>query len=241
MATPYDTNLAAANSAFRDFAAKLRDQLAALQAGVDYAADSALLQGLTAQEIIDMSATAAGQTIAEVQTQLDAFILEMDGVPREVATMVEAADSVTPLDTVAMTPASFWHALNSFWTQQVGAAPATLDEIHEIAAAITDNADAIAAINTIAGQKVDQTVYDAGILNLQNQIDALVIPIAATQAEVDAGTVADAYVAPNTLKVRLDALRASIEADVNAGFDAMRQAFVDGLGILEGTVTWPTV
>lgn len=237
MATPYDTNVQAADNAFKAFAAKIKEMLAAAQAGVDYADNAGLLAGLTVQEIVDMAATASGQTIAEVQTQLDDFILEMSGVPRTVATTLQAEDPNE--NNAILTPLGFWHALNTFWTAQVGASPATLDEIHEIAAAIQGNQDAITAIETWGANKVDKTVHDADIANLQGQIDALVIPAAATQVEVDAGTVADKYVAPNTLKVRLDALRAAIEADVNVALASLKSSFDSGLAILNGTEVYP--
>lgn len=64
-ATDYGTGYTDAEIAFSDFARKVREQLAR-------PADVAMtLNGMSVQEIIDLSATTSGQSIAELQVQLD--------------------------------------------------------------------------------------------------------------------------------------------------------------------------
>jgi hypothetical protein len=143
-----------------------------------------------------------------------------------------------------MTTDVLWHVIDVFWATKVGAAPATLDTIAEIAAALTDNPDVITNLTTLIGTKAVQADIDAAVAGLTKSSVGLgnVDNFAtATSAETIAGTAADKFVTPAGAKAAAEviatALQASIDtkatpADIAAATGAMTKATI-GLGNVE--------
>lgn len=239
MANPYGTNLALLQAKIAEFASKIK-QIATDAAHADTATNAEKLEGLTLSQIMELVSTTAGLTVAEVQAQLDDLIADLEGVPRAVATAEEVLDETQ--DNLIMSPAGFWTALGHFWEQQIGATGETLDEIHEIAAAIKDNQDIIAVIQNHVADKATKDELAAAKLDLETQIQnaqSAATTEAATQLEVTEGTVADKYVAPSTLKVRIETVRGEMEDDTNEVVLGLTQAFVDAIAILEDAPVEP--
>lgn len=222
MTVVYDDNLAALQASITAFANQIESRLVAGK-------DAATLEGHSLDQIMELIATTAGLTVAEVQTQLDDLIADLTNVPRVKADATTALDDTN--NDAIMTPQAFWTALGSFWSQQVGAAPETLNEIHEIATAISNNQSAIDAIEANAANKATITQLNDAVAQLQGEIAASVVS-AASQAEVDAGVVTDKYVAPNTLKVYVQAVRTEMEADVNNILTSLTTTFDDATAII---------
>ena len=166
MANPYGTNLALLQAKIAEFASKIK-QIATDAAHAD-TATAEKLEGLTLSQIMELVSTTAGLTVAEVQAQLDDLIADLEGVPRAVATAEEVLDETQ--DNLIMSPAGFWTALGHFWEQQIGATGETLDEIHEIAAAIKDNQDIITVIQNHVADKATKDELAAAKLDLETQI-----------------------------------------------------------------------
>lgn len=236
MANPYNENLALLQQKIAEFAAKIKQiSLEAANAETAQVAENALkLEGLTLEQIMELVSTTAGLTVAEVQAQLDDLIADLEGVPRKVADSTEVLDAGA--NNLIMSPAGFWSALGHFWEEQIGAAPETLNEIHEIAAAIQDNQGAIQSIQEwVANKATKQELADEAtrLEEMISQAQEAATTEFATQPEVDEGVVDDKAVAPNTLKVRMDTVRGEMEGDVNQMIAGITQAFDDAINILE--------
>lgn len=237
MSEVYDTNVTAFHTAISQYNAKLIELLQSANYA-DVAANAEKLEGLTLEQIMEMVSTTTGLTVAEIQSQLDDLIDELQDVPRDLADETTALDENN--NAAIMTPSSFWTALAHFWEQQVGSAPETLNEIHELAAAIEENQDFISAIQEHIATKATKAELTSEAERLEGLItdaQSAATTEAATQTEVDEGVVDDKYVAPNTLKVRMDAQRTEMEADVNSALVGMAQAFTDALDELNAIDT----
>lgn len=110
----------------------LADVIAQLRQGIAEAGDATELQA--------------------VRDQLEAFI----------AGKATAEEAAAGLDNIKyMTPAAAKAAFDARWAEKVGAAPETLDTIEEIALALRNNPDSLAAVETVAKQYTDNEVLAA--------------------------------------------------------------------------------
>lgn len=137
----------------------------------------------TFKQILDAFETALGEkaTAAELATEvaarealdvrlsaekLDATAQAVDSAKLEGKSVADltasSADGVTGTATDKfMTPEASKAAFDARWAEKVGAAPETLDTIEEIALALRNNPDSLAAVETVAKQYTDTEVLAA--------------------------------------------------------------------------------
>lgn len=137
----------------------------------------------TFKQILDAFETALGEkaTAAELATEvaarealdvrlsaekLDATAQAVDSAKLEGKSVADlTASSADGVAGVAvdkfMTPAASKDAFDARWAEKVGAAPETLDTIEEIALALRNNPDSLAAVETVAKQYTDAEVLAA--------------------------------------------------------------------------------
>lgn len=223
-------DMTALNASILAFAEKIKE--IGLQAA--NAENAQRLEGLTLNEVVELIAGTTGLTIGEVKDQLDAFIARTDnphGVTAEqvglgevanfgMATNAEALDENQAERYIA--PSTLWHALNSFWAGKVGAAPETLDTIEEIADAISNNQDAITAINDAIANKATKTALEEAVSDLEDAIDAITkaslgldnvdnFATATIQEHID-GVATDKFATPAGVKAAIDEAIGNIDA-----------------------------
>lgn len=139
---------------------------------VDLAAEVAAREALDTRLSGEMDAVEARATALEDRAtalesdKLDATAQAVDSAKLEgksiadlTASGEEAAAGV--ITDKFMTPSTAKEAFDTRWAEKVGAAPETLDTIEEIAAALLNNTDALAAVETVAKQYTDQEVLAA--------------------------------------------------------------------------------
>lgn len=90
---------------------------------------------------------------------VDSALLEGRSVADLTASYVEATSGV--VTDKFMTPGTAKEAFDARWAEKVGAAPETLDTIEEIALALRNNPDSLAAVETVAKQYTDEEVLAA--------------------------------------------------------------------------------
>lgn len=198
----------------------------------DLAYNAQKLEGLTLDQIVELIAGTAGLTVAQVKSELDAFIATMVDVPTVKATDVTVMETTN--DAAIVTPKALWDGIGAWWATVVGTSPETLNEIHEIAAALQNNPDIISVIQDQVATKASTVDVDAHVLRLEGLIKDSNI-VYATQEETNTGTEGAKAVAPDTLKVTLDAAIAAsttaIMADVDASLvdinNAIKAAILD--------------
>lgn len=198
----------------------------------DLAYNAQKLEGLTLDQIVELIAGTAGLTVAQVKSELDAFISTMVDVPTVKATDVTVMETTN--DAAIVTPKALWDGIGAWWATVVGTSPETLNEIHEIAAALQNNPDIISVIQDQVATKASTVDVDAHVLRLEGLIKDSNI-VYATQEETNTGTEGAKAVAPDTLKVTLDAAIAAsttaIMADVDASLvdinNAIKAAILD--------------
>ena len=111
----------------------------------------------------DQAADVAGR-VADLETdKLDATAQAVDSAKLEGKSVADltasSADGIAGVATDKfMTPAASKDAFDARWAEKVGAAPETLDTIEEIAAALRNNPDSLAAVETVAKQYTDTEV-----------------------------------------------------------------------------------
>lgn len=202
----------------------------------DMALDAQKLEGLTLDQIVELIAGTAGLTVAQVKQELDDFIASLIHVP------TDKADATTVMETdnnsVIVTPQALWSGIEAWWATQVGAAPETLNEIHEIANALQNNPDIITVIQDQVALKATKAELADEAARLEGLITAGATEFA-SQVEVDAGVETGKAVAPDTLQVKLDAavaaMQTSIMTDVDASLVAMNNAIVAAIAELQST------
>lgn len=147
-----------------------------------------------------------------------------------------------------LTSQVLWHVMDAFWGQKVGSAPATLDTIAELAAALENNPDVIDNLTAQIAAKADQADIDAavaaltkadiGLGNVENYL------IATNQEAID-GLATDKYMTPALTKAHTDAVAAGLQsqidakatqADIDAAIAALTAASV-GLGNVNNYAT----
>lgn len=198
----------------------------------DLALNAEKLEGLTLDQIVELIAGTAGLTVAQVKAELDDFISTMVDVPTVKATDVTVMETTN--DAAIVTPKALWDGIGAWWATVVGTSPETLNEIHEIAAALQNNPDIISVIQDQVATKASIVDVDAHVERLEGLIEDA-NTVFATQEETDTGTEGAKSVAPDTLKVTLDAAIAAsttaIMADVNASLvdinNAIQAAILD--------------
>jgi len=111
--------------------------------------------------------------------------------------------------------------LGAFWADKIGAAPETLDTIHEIAAALQNNPDVITSLETLVGE--NKAALDALAVTVAENATAAEAQIAdAIAAEVIARDEAIAAAAGETataLESKLDKAAKASAADIDAGVE----------------------
>jgi hypothetical protein len=118
-----------------------------------------------------------------------------------------------------MTTQVLWHVMDAFWAQKVGGAPATLDTIAELAAALDGNPDIVDNLISQIGAKADQadidaslaalTKADVGLSNVQNY------GVATNQEALD-GLATDKYMTPALTKAHTDAVASGLQSQIDA-------------------------
>lgn len=214
----------------------------------DAAGDAATLEGLTLNQVVDLIRGATLSTTADVETFLNAFIARQDN-PHNVtkaqvglgdvqnfaiATSAEAIDSLNAVK--YMTPQRTWDALAEFWAQQTGAAPETLNEIHEIAAALQNNPEIITVIQDQVALKATKDELNTAVSSLSGDI-LLINTALAGKAEQTALSALSATVDTKADQTALNALSTTVDtkasiADVTTSLTSMETAFQDALTIL---------
>lgn len=151
------------------FNSALKTQLGLKLGSNERAADSSLLEGKTLAQIKTEIEGATGAELDALELIVNTFIARRDN-PHAVTKaqvglgLVENFGAATTVEAAAgtavdknVTPAG----LAAFWAGKVGAAPATLDTIAEIAAALQNNPDVINQLLTGLGNKLDKTAQAA--------------------------------------------------------------------------------
>lgn len=139
---------------------------------VDLAAEVAAREALDTRLSGEMDAVEARATALEDRAtalesdKLDATAQAVDSAKLEgksiadlTASGEEAAAGV--ITDKFMTPGTAKEAFDVRWAEKVGSAPETLDTIEEIAAALRNNPDSLAAVETVAKQYTDEEVLAA--------------------------------------------------------------------------------
>lgn len=236
------------------------------------ARNASKLENKTLDEIVQLISGATNSTLAEVETALNTFIARNDN-PHQVtkvqvglgslqnfavATNEEALNELNA--NTYMTPQRVWEALMHFWASKVGAAPETLDEIHEIAAALQNNPDIINVIQDQVALKATKVELNNAVATInQGYVDAdaalsqLISETntrinALTKADVGLGLVQNFGVATNQEAVdgvvdnkymtpaKTKAVRDEIEANVSSALTSISQAFADAIAVINTPV-----
>ncbi len=240
MPTPYDAANAAMRTAILAFAQRVRDVSQSAQ-NADQAANSLKLEGLSLAQIYDIiRGVGYTGTIKDLDDDLTAFIARTDN-PHSVtkaqvglgsvqnygiATKAQAEDKL--ITNVYMTPERTWDALMYFWGQQVGAAPAVLDTIAELSAALQNDPNVISALQTSVANKVNTNDFNTAITNLNTALSNLAANIA-SDAEIRAGVNDSKFVTPRGMATQ----KGDIEADVASHIAALTLAINDGIALID--------
>jgi hypothetical protein len=118
-----------------------------------------------------------------------------------------------------MTTQVLWHVMDAFWSQKVGSAPATLDTIAELAAALENNPDIIDGLTAQIGAKADQDDIDAAVAALTSAsvgLGNVANYAVATSPEAVAGLVTDKYMTPALTKAHTDAVASGLQSQIDA-------------------------
>ena len=220
------TKLALLLASLSNFSTTIKDRLDAKLNAIDTAVNSAKLEGKTLAEIQSLIGDDINAALAILEADFAAFVARRDN-PHEVtaeqvglglvanyapATLVEAAAGLA--SDKYMTPAASKALLDAFWAEVAGTAPETLNTINELAAALQNNPDVIAALQTL----IDANA--AAIAAVSTRVDALDVHAGKTYVEVGAN------VDTNTLtvgegvdaqQVTLATVLAGLKSDIAAG------------------------
>lgn len=243
------------------FNSALKTQLGLKLGSNERAADSSLLEGKTLAQIKTEIEGATGAELDALELIVNTFIARRDN-PHAVTKaqvglgLVENFGAATTLEAAAgtavdknVTPAG----LAAFWAGKVGAAPATLDTIAEIAAALQNNPDVISQLLTGLGNKLDKTAQAADTVLFAGKTLAEVI--AQANAGVDLSQVllksddlgaskvdviGDVAGEGKTLKAHFEGIATDLDAGVTATVAAQAaadaaQVSADAAATLAGT------
>lgn len=173
-------------SAIANFSDVIKDRLDGKLDLLAQAADSALLEGKTLAEIQSLIGDDITAALGVLEQEFQAFVARRDNPHEVTAEQVGLGDvpnyaAATDAEALAgeatdklLTPAN----LNAFWADKIGTAPETLDTLEELAAALQNNPDIIAAIQSLVGDNA-QAIDD---INTKN--DAQDLAIAANTAAI---------------------------------------------------------
>ncbi len=240
MPTPYDTLNANLRTAVLAFAQRVRDVSISAQ-NADLAQNSLKLEGLTLAQVSELiKGIGYTGTVKDLEDDLLAFIARTDNPHNVTKTQVglgnvqnygiasktQAEDKL--VTNVYMTPERTWDALMYFWAQQVGAAPAVMDTIAELAAALQNDPDVITALQTSVANKVNSDTFTTAIGNLNTALANLAANIA-SDAEIRAGVNDTKFVTPRGMATQ----KGDIELDVAAHITALTAAFNDGIALID--------
>ena len=150
------------------FEVALGEKATAVDLAAEVAAREALDTRLSGEvDAVEVRATALEDRATALESdKLDATAQAVDSAKLEGKSIADltasgeeaAAGEITDK---FMTPGTAKEAFDARWAEKVGAAPETLDTIEEIAAALLNNTDALAAVETVAKQYTDQEVLAA--------------------------------------------------------------------------------
>jgi len=155
--------LTALLASISSFNTTLRSRLETKLEATAQAVDSARLEGKTLQEILTGLDAATVTQLNALSADLTAFMARQDNPHNVTAAQVGLGDvpnyaAATEAEAVAgvaadklVTPA----ALGAFWADKIGTAPATLDTIQEIATALQNNPDVIAALQSLVQENAN--------------------------------------------------------------------------------------
>lgn len=150
------------------FEVTLGEKATAVDLAAEVAAREALDTRLSGEmDAVDARATALEDRATALESdKLDATAQAVDSAKLEgksiadlTASGEEAAAGV--ITDKFMTPGTAKEAFDARWAEKVGAAPETLDTIEEIALALRNNPDSLAAVETVAKQYTDAEVLAA--------------------------------------------------------------------------------
>ena len=192
-------------SAVANFSDVIKDRLDGKLDLLAQAADSALLEGKTLAEIQSLIGDDITAALGVLEQEFQTFVARRDNPHEVTAEQVglgdvpnyAAATDAETLDGEAtdklLTPAN----LNAFWADKIGTAPETLDTLEELAAALQNNPDIIAAIQSLVGDNA-QAIDD---INAKNDAQDLAI---AANTDAIADLVESLTVAFNDASSNLD-------------------------------------
>lgn len=223
------------------FSATLKDKLDGKLAIDGTAADSAKLGGQTLEEILANLDAASKTELAAVVADFEAFMARTDN-PHAVTKeqvglgLVENFGIATDEEAVAGTAADKYLTaknLGAFWADKIGAAPETLDTIHEIAAALQNNPDVIASLETLVGE--NKAALDALTAVVAAKLDATA-DLGANPVQLASDTsVVDQEVTTVALTdTFVDGM--TVRATRSEGVDTIEQ-FVDGAWVAASTLS----
>lgn len=239
------------------FSAALKSQLAGKLDLTDAAADTVLFEGKTLAQIKAEIEAVSDADLAVLQAQVDAFIARRDN-PNQVTKaqvglgLVDNFATASNAETLAgvatdkfLVPAN----LMAFWADKVGSAPATLDTIAEIAAALENNPAVVDALrDLVAGNtaaitalEADLSGYkgtnntavaaaDAKAVAAQGTADAAVAAAAVAdgKAVVADGKAVAAQTAADTAQAAAEAAQVTADSKLAATAQAVDSAKLDG-------------
>lgn len=111
-----------------------------------------------------------------------------------------------------------WHVMDSFWAQKVGSAPATLDTLQELAAALENNPDVVQDLVDQIASKATQADIDATVGALTKADIGLGsvedFSLATTQEAVD-GLVNNKYMTPALTKAHTDDVASGLQTQID--------------------------
>ena len=232
----------ALQSSFLQLAMAINSRITA----VELDQDAETLGGMTKEQIIEAIVGQQGLTLGDVLGQLNAFIERRDnphevtkeqvglGLVEDKAIMSQAEATAVGVKSYEKTPdeavskyvdgPALAYALGSFWAQTVGAAPEVLNDIHELAEAISANQDLISVIQENATTKVDIADFNTAVSSLQDAINDLTkadVGLAdvenlgvASLVEMSAAEPSRKYMSTDVFKLFIDTFSVNLRNDI---------------------------
>lgn len=232
--------LAALLQSIAAFNTALKTQLG-LKLGInEKAGDTSKFEGKTLAEVTADILAASGAELDALELIVTTFIARTDN-PHAVTKaqvglgLVDNFGTATGAEVITGTAADKFvtpAGIAAFWADKVGAAPATLDTIAEIAAALQDNPDVIDQILTTLGNKLDSTGKAADTTLFDGKTLAEVI--AQAQGGVDLSNVVQKDDDFAVYKVGVDTF-ATLFAGIQTDLDAIEALIPAKATTLEAT------
>jgi hypothetical protein len=187
------------------------------------AVNSSLLEGQSLAQILSTIRGGDIQTIQAVQDALDAYIDSAEAGALQKASSAEAVAGTD--DAKYITALALKAKVDAAISALVDGAPTALDTLKELADALANSDDAIAALTLVIDGKLGKTEQAVDSLRLNGKTQA---ELTASGAELTTGTATDKFLTPAVVAPRLAALEAGqtgSNADLELLVDEMTAAF----------------